>query len=82
MEIQYARKAEKFLDTLHDPLASRIKRAILNLALNPRPAGYIKLSGDLNYRIRVGDYRIVYQVQDKALLVLIVNIGHRSVVYD
>jgi mRNA interferase RelE/StbE len=52
------------------------------LAPDPRPSGCEKLAGvDDLFRIRVGDYRIVYRVQDQALIVLIVKIGHRREVY-
>jgi len=52
------------------------------LAINPRPKGVKKLTGlDSLYRIRTGDYRIVYQVRDDRLIVLVVRIGHRKDVY-
>jgi mRNA interferase RelE/StbE len=61
----------------------RIDERILALASNPRPSGVKALQGQKGtyYRLRVGDYRIVYQVQDKALIVLVVKIGHRREVY-
>ncbi len=52
------------------------------LAENARPPGGVKLAGEPDlYRIRVGDYRIVYQVRNQALTVLVVSIGHRRDVY-
>jgi mRNA interferase RelE/StbE len=52
------------------------------LASHPRPAGYAKLHGaDDLYRVRQGDYRIIYQILDKALVVIVVKIGHRKEVY-
>ena len=52
------------------------------LANDPRPPGCDKLAGVENlYRIRVGDYRVVYQIRDEMLLVLVVKIGHRREVY-
>lgn len=60
----------------------RIVKRIEILAVEPRPFGAKKLSGEENlYRIRSGDYRIIYQIQDKILLVLVVKIGHRREVY-
>jgi len=60
----------------------RIKVRMDALSADPRPSGATKLSGPEGlYRIRAGDYRIVYAVQDKALLVLVVRIGHRREVY-
>ncbi|MDJ0899633.1 MAG: type II toxin-antitoxin system RelE/ParE family toxin [Xenococcus sp. MO_188.B8] len=52
------------------------------LATEPRPEGVVKLKGEENlYRIRVGDYRVIYNVQDDRLLVLVVKVGHRGDVY-
>ena len=52
------------------------------LVENPRPQGCVKLTGEESlYRIRVGEYRIIYQIQDAVLLVLIISIGHRREVY-
>jgi len=49
---------------------------------NARPSGCVKLAGEPDlYRIRVGDYRIVYQVKDTALIVLVLSIGHRRDIY-
>lgn len=60
----------------------RIKQRIDSLAQNPYPSGIKKLEGeDELYRLRVGDYRILYQVKGKILLVLIVGIGHRRDIY-
>jgi mRNA interferase RelE/StbE len=52
------------------------------LALNPRPAGVKKLENERdNYRIRIGDFRVVYQIQDKKLIVEVVKVAHRREVY-
>ena len=75
--------AQKFLGKLRDKtLAARLVEAMRGLANDPRASGCDKLAGleDL-YRIRVGDYRIVYQIRDEVLLVLVVKIGHRREVY-
>lgn len=55
-----------------------IFEAIKNLEIDPRPNGAIKLSGREGYRIRVGDYRIVYQIKDKELLVLVIDLDTRA----
>jgi mRNA interferase RelE/StbE len=75
--------AQKFLCKLRDKtLAVRLVAAMRGLASDPRPPGCEKLAGmESLYRIRVGDYRIVYQIQDEVLLVLVVKIGHRREVY-
>ena len=60
----------------------RIRTAIDSLARAPRPQGVVKLAGiDDLYRIRVGDYRVVYQIQDRRLVVLDIRIAHRREVY-
>ena len=59
----------------------RIAKRIQDLSQNPRPPGSEKLSGDEKYRVRQGWYRIVYSIDDQALEVLIVKVGHRREVY-
>ena len=59
----------------------RIVRRIGELAQDPRPPGCRKLSGEDRYRIRLGEYRVVYAVQDEDLTVHVVKIGHRRDVY-
>lgn len=58
-----------------------IMRRIRSLAEDPRPAGCEKLSGLERYRVRQGVYRIIYEVEDGRLIVLIVRVGHRRDVY-
>ena len=60
----------------------KIKQAIINLEKEPRPTGYIKLKGRDAYRIRVADYRIIYEIFDDMLLIDIINLGHRKDIYD
>ncbi len=76
-------KAEKYLTALRDArLYRRLRQAIGALAENPRPPGCLKMQGNEElYRIRVGDYRILYQVRDTVLLVLVVSIGNRREIY-
>ena len=75
--------AQKELDALHDEVFARIDRKILALADNPRPAGCKKLRGynDL-WRLRVGDWRVLYIVEDVAKLVTLTRIAHRREVYE
>lgn len=56
--------------------------AISALAVNPRPRGCRKLSSSEQYRIRVGDYRVLYEIEDDVLRVLVVKVGHRRDVYE
>lgn len=59
----------------------RVIRRIQALAVDPRPAGFEKLSGEEKYRMRQGWYRIVYSIDDPARQVLVVKVGHRREVY-
>lgn len=81
--VEILRRAEKTLRGLTDrKLYRRLREAIDSLAIEPRPHGCSKLSGGKDiYRVRVGDHRIVYQVVDHRLLVLVVDIGHRREIY-
>jgi len=67
---------------LPQDVRQRIDARIQSLADNPRPPGVEKLGGEERlYRVRVGDYRVVYSIEDDVLLVLVVRIGHRGEVY-
>ena len=81
--VEILRRAEKTLRALTDrKLYLRLRNTIDALAVEPRPHGCSKLSGSKDiYRVRVGDHRIVYQVIDDRLLILVVDIGHRREVY-
>lgn len=70
-------------DLGHLPRVQRtsIETRIESLGLHPRPVGAIKLTGRSAYRLRVGDYRIIYKIDDAVLCVLVVRIGHRKEVY-
>lgn len=74
--------AERDLRKLSGSVFQRINERILALPSDPRPSGAGKLSGELEgWRIRVGDYRILYQIDDKAQTVTIVRVKHRREVY-
>lgn len=75
------KKAEKFLRQLSEPYYSALLKAMNALADDPRPFGYIKLTGESSYRIRVGDYRIIYNIFEDIITVEIININHRKEVY-
>ena len=63
-------------------IQTRLKRVVDSLENTPRPPGAEKLSGiEDTYRIRVGDYRILYEIRDRVLLILVVEVGHRRDVY-
>jgi mRNA interferase RelE/StbE len=80
--IEFSRPAEREFVKLAREIRRRLHPRIEALADDPRPAGAKKLKGrDDLWRIRAGDYRIVYEVRDQILVVLIVRIAHRREVY-
>jgi len=80
--IEFSPTAESQFKKLPKEVQVRLKHRIDILAENPFPRGVKKLSAEENlYRLRIGDYRIIYQVQGKALLILILKLGHRKNVY-
>ena len=74
--------AVRALRDLDPPVSHRIHGAIALLAYDPRPPAARALRGRPGYRVRVGDYRILYTVADDVLLVVVVTLGHRRDVYD
>ena len=80
-EVRLHPQAARAFRRLQHPLRGRIAAAIDALADDPRPTGPTKLAGRDDYRIRVGDYRVVYAVDDDEHLVLIARIAHRREVY-
>jgi mRNA interferase RelE/StbE len=76
------RYAQKQLGKISPPHFYRIVKAINDLATDPRPQGYKKLTGRPGYRIRIGDYRIIYNIEDKILTVFVIDIGHRMDIYE
>jgi mRNA interferase RelE/StbE len=81
-ELLLAGQAERDLKKLSAEVFHRIIRGLRQLAQEPRPHGCRKLTGSQNdYRIRVGDYRILYEIDDEARQVRILKVGHRREVY-
>ena len=80
--VRLEKSAVKSIEKLNEPIYSQLKKAILNLAKNPRPNGYLKLKGRDGYRIRVGDYRIIYEIIDNLLIVNVIELGHRKDIYN
>lgn len=76
------RYAQKQLGKIPPPYFNRIVKAVNDLAQNPRPNGYIKLTGRAGFRIRVGDYRVIYNIEDRILTIFIIDIGHRKNIYE
>ena len=76
------RRASKELGNLPNLAYHSVSKAIDAIAANPRLRGYIKLEGEDDlYRYRVGDYRIIYQISDVKITVVIIKVGHRKDVY-
>lgn len=80
--VNFSKAAERQFRNLPRGVQSRIAPRIDALAVDPRPPGAVRLSGreDL-YRIRVGDYRVLYAIEERELMVLVVKLGHRREVY-
>ena len=80
--IAFDRSANKTFQSLDRPLQLRLVEHIEALADNPRPTGVKRLKGQHeHWRIRVGNYRVIYTIQNRELIVLILKIGHRREVY-
>jgi mRNA interferase RelE/StbE len=81
--LTFARSARKELEALDSALVNRIFPEIEALAQNPRPRNCRKLKGEKNlWRIRIGDYRVIYAIYNKDLQVDIIAVRHRSKAYE
>jgi mRNA interferase RelE/StbE len=69
------------LRSIPKPHTNRLRGAIALLATNPRPPGAKKLRSRDAYRVRVGDYRIIYTIEDDVLLIVVIALGHRQGIY-
>ena len=74
--------AQKQLSKLPNAIATRIEDKLLELEQDPRPPGCKKLRGRDAWRIRIGDYRVIYEINDGRLIVTVITIGHRREVYE
>ncbi|MEH1913459.1 type II toxin-antitoxin system RelE family toxin [Nostoc sp.] len=80
--IVISKSVQKQIDNLPNDVIERVIEKIQNLALEPRPDGIVKLKGsDNEYRIRIGDYRVRYEINDESQLVQILQCKHRKDVY-
>jgi mRNA interferase RelE/StbE len=80
-KIEFKPSVWKDLDGIAKTDRRRILKSIERLANDPRQAGSKKLSGSERYRIRQGNYRILYSIEDDRLVVIVVKVGHRGEVY-
>ena len=74
--------AQKQLNKLPNAIASRIEDKMMELGDDPRPPGCKKLKGREAWRIRIGDYRVIYEINDGKLIVTEITVGHRREVYE
>jgi mRNA interferase RelE/StbE len=81
-KVNLKKKAIKALASINEPYYSNIKEAIYKLQDNPHPLGCKKLKGRDGYRIRVADYRIIYEIFDNVLVVDVIDLGHRKDIYE
>jgi len=76
------KSVQKELDRLPDDTANRVLARLAALETNPRPPDVKELKGRNGWRIRIGDYRAIYEVHDSAFQVLVITVGHRREVYQ
>ena len=81
-QLLISRRGQKALASLPKGDYERVRDAIASLGENPRPAGCKKLVGREGWRIREGDYRVIYEVDDGKLQVTVLDIGHRRDIYS
>jgi mRNA interferase RelE/StbE len=79
--VSIQKSAQRTLARIPSPFQEKIIRAIRSLASVPRPRGVKKLTNREAWRIRVGDYRVIYEIHDDRLVILVVAIGHRRDIY-
>ena len=80
-KVRLERRVLKKLARVSEPYYKSIKTAILDLSTNPQPLGCRKLKGRDAFRIRVANYRIIYEIQDAIKLVNVIDLGHRKDIY-
>ncbi len=79
--VEVVRSAQKQLGRIAADHQERILAALVSLAESPRPEGCTKLSGREAWRIRIGDYRVVYEIRDDSRVVTVVVVAHRKDAY-
>jgi len=80
-KISILRQAQKQLAKIPANDYKKVKQAILDLAHDPRPQGSKKLKGRDGWRLRQGDYRVIYEIQDDQLIIIVLTIGNRRDIY-
>ena len=80
-QIILPKSVQKELDRLPDEISRRILTRLAGLETNPRPADVKKLKGRDAWRVRVGDYRVIYEIHDRILQIIVITVGHRREIY-
>jgi len=80
-EIEFKKSVDKDVRGIPPSDLKKILQKIDSLREDPRPPGSVKLAGEAYFRVRQGDYRVVYEVQDAKLVIVVVKVGHRREVY-
>ena len=80
-QVNILRQGQKALENLPQEDYERVRDSILKLAQEPRPSGCLKLSGRDGWRIRIGNYRVIYEINNRDKIVTILSIGHRRDIY-
>ena len=83
-KLQFNKRYVKDLEKIPLPFRKIIREKVESLSSNPRPEGCTKLQGSKKvplYRIRAGDYRVVYAIYDDTLVILVIEVGHRKEIY-
>jgi len=80
-KIEIKKSAAKEIEKLPQKVLCRVIEKIKQLSVDPRPSGCKKLSGEEKYRIRVGEYRVLYEIIDDTLVIYVVKVSHRKDVY-
>lgn len=80
-QIILPKSVQKELDRLPDEILNRILARLAALEVNPRPADVKKLKGRDAWRIRAGDYRVIYEIHDRVLQIIVITVGHRREIY-
>lgn len=79
--VSILRRAQKSLEKIRGTDYEKIKAAISGLGNDPRPPGCKRLTGREGWRIRIGDYRVLYEIRDFELFVIVIDVGHRREIY-
>ncbi|HEY9702778.1 MAG TPA: type II toxin-antitoxin system RelE/ParE family toxin [Allocoleopsis sp.] len=80
-KIAIPKTVQKQLDNLHTDIYDRVLAEIILLQNNPRPMNAIKMKNNQGYRMRIGDYRVLYDINDQSQIITLRRVGHRREIY-